>query len=859
MKKALIFVLVLVLVASCALLIACNNVTEIKFKEDTVPPQVIRTKTIDYSKIRIIVTMENGDETELSLTDKNVSYTPIDVSTTGTKQLTASYGGKKAEAFITVVEGDIDDYIVTGFENSDGYNAYLEAKEKKTNKEAEFVDRNAPYIVGSDNGYVFIPKTTAVLGTDIVTNAQVKTTYKLYIKNGGSYSELTGTDKDEYLTSAENNIYYFTDQANGKAFKLEVTLADTYDTILDVSKKTVEHEFEVTEGYNVYDAWGMAVMDTLNVKSWAAIKQMKLAWDNGKAISEFTNVSKVILHNNITVKKDNLPTNYFWTENEEALTNGKSYQDAYGRAPEKLKNLLTGSLKEVYLGEAWEENGNWNRNQRGLYVNEGISLYGNYLTLSYDAGYTVDGNNNVTAPNGGIYVVYDYQQENRSNVTYPEPHWNLIAYRSKTEGSENNVASIENVYFVGQTQKTENTKLPGGLGMVFSELQELTINNVIGNQWYFNVHISENDASVTMDGSKFYDSFSHMVFGWYANELHVTNSTFKRAGGPLFILQSPSYVSGSSGELQNDRHNALNFTIDSTNDLENWLSGAEAWFEINLDVKSRAAVQQMLGLNTVLDKDLNKNYCKMENGIPKYNMLMILIPFTDDVFDNQHHLAGSITIGDDVYSMNDPVLNIRDTAQKLADLVDGLKTNFASELEESHIAALDKLKTGALNNIVNNNALLPLTLAPLYKSGNNYAYNNTENMFIMPAVVQGLAQLSDGAELAVSILQGKLNEVKTVISQAEAEGGDASQQKQMAAVLQTTIEKWQSWIESVKPLADLNADTDEQISANWAQGWANSEDYAALWVNPGGLGDPDFTLNYFMIMFAENPAATPAA
>lgn len=891
MKKTLILILAIILVISCTLLVACNgNVTGIEFKNDTVPSEVIRGTTIDYSAIKIVVTMENGNETELSLTDKNVSYAPIDVSTTGAKTLTVNYGGKSKQTVINVVEGDVDDYTVTGFENTDGYNSYIEAKKDKTNKDEEFYYRDAPYTVGYNNGYVFIPKTTAILdaNSDAVINSKVKTTYKLSLKNGATYTELTSADLNTYVSKVENNVYYFTEAADGKMFKLDVTLADTYETILDASKKTITQEFKVVEGYNAYDALGLSVLDNLNNKSWESIKQTKLAWDNGKALSEFTNVSKVIIHNNITVKKENLPANYFWTEGEAALNGDNiSYQDAYGMSPTKLKNLLKGSLKEVYLGEDWEGGGR--NDQRGLFVNDGISLYGNYLTLSYEAGYVEDkGSGAVTAPNGGIYVVNDFNQEagDENKKEYPEGHWNFIAYRCKTDESKTNTATIENVYFTGKTQKTENTNVPCGLGMVSSELGKLEVKNTIGNQWYYNFNIDDNTASLKLDGGKFFDSFSQMIYSWYCKGMEVTNTTLKRSGGPLIILQTPSYAGGSSGALDGWA-NAVNFKIDSTNNLENWLTGEEVWFKINAK-GADAAIEQMFSLAGLMNgAPVNSNYVKKVQGsdgedITMYNAIMLLIPAPGDIFDNQKHLAGSITIGDNVYSMDDPILNIRDTVQEFATLATLLKDNFGSqESFEPYAGQIDTLiyiANGLVGGLTPGGPaadenMLKLLLAPLYKSGNNYAYTDTEILFPVPALVRALSNFSNGAKLAVSILTGELENLKAYIAQIEEAGGDASQYKEMAGLMTNLISRLQNWIAKAKPLTDLaeglevasqdksvqNA-VDEQIKQRWAQSWAtNSEDYVALWINPGGLGSPDFKINYFMLVFAENPAATPAA
>lgn len=856
-----------VLVLSSVLLIACNaNVVEVKFKEETIPTDVKRNDVIDYSLIKIVVTYDNETTAEMSLTDKGVTYQGIDTSTTGNKTLTVNFGGKSDQTVINVQELDVEDYTVTGFENTDGYRTYLEAIKEKDEKEIEFFNRNDAYAVGFVNGYKCVPKTTATDGTNAVINDKVKTTYTLSIKNGTDYTTLSGTELTKYLSKVENNIYYFTEEADGKQFKLDVTLDESYETILSAAKKTVSQEFVVVNGYNAYDALGLSVLDNLNTKSWAGIKNTTLAWDT-KKLNEYGDVKQVILHNNITVSKNDLPSNYFWTKDENPNRPGTiSYEDAYGRSPADLKPLLEGSLKEINLGEKWE--GDSRSGQRGLYVSDGIGLLGNYLDLSYSTGLVITGEGDsqtVTAPNGGIYIVNDYNQETNNTKIYPEGHWNFISFRYKTAEAEQHKAEIKNVRFVGQTQKTENTKIPCGLGMISSELLELKVDNTIGTKWFFNFNIDANTGNLTLDKSKFYDSFSQMLFSYYGSGMNVTNTALKRAGGPLIILQTPSYASGSSGALDGWT-NAMDFNIDSTNDLENWLTGQEVWFKINATGYD-SAIEKMFGLNGLLETQLGKKYTRKvgsgKDEMTQYNALMLLIPAPGDIFTNQKHLAGSITIGDNVYSMDDPILNIKDTLQRLADLATELKTAFASELDDNAKTALDQLIGGA-TELKDNQALLPLTILPLHKSGNNYAYNDTAKLFPVADVIKPLVQLSGGAQQVVTLLQGKLDQVNADITQTEAAGGDATQLKAQAAAITALISQWQAWIESVKPMTDLAegiditaSDANDKISAKWDANWRQeSENYTALWVNPGGLdaSNLNFNLQYFMLIFGEAPA-----
>ena len=846
-KKILIFLLTAVLVFSCVALIACNaNVVGIKFKADTLPVDVKRNDTIDYSTVKITVTYDDGTTKELSLTDKSVSYEPIDTSTTGNKTLTATFASQHDQATINVRELNVEDYTVTAFENSDGYVAYKEAvKEKPNNTEIEFFDRETPYTVGYVNGYKFVPKTTVTDGTTQIINDNVKTTYALSVKGSSAYEALSGANLTRYLSKVENNVYYFTEEAANKQFKLDVTLDGSYDTILDSTKKTVSQEFVVVNGYNVYDALGLSVLDNLNVKSWASIKNTTLDWDS-KPLSQYGDVFQVVLHNNIEVTKSDLPANYFWTVGETAVGNGISYADALGMAPQQLKHLLPGSLKETCLGEDWENGAH--SQQRGLYSSDGIGISGNYLTLSYKTGFTVSGegaNQTASAPNGGIYIVHDFNQETNKTTLYPESHYNFVFY--KKTNRENTNPTISNVYFVGQTKKTEATGIPAGVIMLTTEDIHATVNNVIGSQWFANVDLSGDETSMTMSNCKLYDSFSQMIYSWYGKSFTINHSELKRAGGPLVIMTS-------AHEGQDRSKIAANIDEYTVNHMENWLTGNEVWFTINLGNEGNTVVPQLLGLSKALGEKYYKESGSGDDKKEMYNVLMVLIPTPGDIFDNQHKLGGQVTVGEDVYSMDDSVLalagQLSSVAGEFVTLVNSLPAAVTGSLTQEQQGLLNMLKEGAAQ-MQTSTASLPF--APIYKSGDNYAYTADMVHLNFSDIIAGVKQLSFGASTIADLLKG-------AAAQYQA-GGDAA----TAQALTALAAQFTAWANKVNPIANLvtvadktplDDDFGQAVDTAWKNGWNSSPEFAAVWVNPGGLKpEPDVNIKPFMVVFGAALAA----
>ena len=762
MKKILVFMLSLLFALSCVLLAACNaTVTDLKI--DNAPSQVTRGEEIDYSKINVVATFDDGTTKTFALTDssKGVSYKPIDTSSTGAKTLQAKYGGKTAQTTITVVGGDIDvdNVVVTEYNNTDGYNEYLEAKkEQTTNKEIEFYNRPEYYKVGTANGYLFLPVVTAIDENDEeVTLEKVETTYKLYKKDGDKFVEVTGDSVKTYLSNVEDNIYYFTAAAEHEVFKLEVTLGEGYTLLDEEMSTTVAQEFEVVSGYNAYDALGFSVLDNRNVKSWSSLKEHKFAWDNGKNLSDFTDVEQVILHNNITITASDLPANYFWKVNEPASKEGSvSYSDAERRVPENLREYLAGSLKEVYLGEDWEEGSD--HHQRGLYVTDAIGLSGNYLKVDYVTNMNTNGDN-------GLYVVHDFNQSEGKKSSYPESHSSLISYRhegvdySTVKGNR----TIENVYFVGQTSKTENDKIPAGLMMVSSNIADLKISNTIGAKWFCNATLDGlAEGTISLDGCKFYDSFSQMIYSYGQRAIDIKNSEMKRAGGPVIIMQTRT-GDGASGA----RHTVL--TIDSTKNMESWVSGAEMWFRINME-GSDSVVSTMLQMASLSDYYASTHY--MVDG--KANLIAVVIPEPSKVMTNQYEIPGTVTIGGDEYGMDAPVykalINLSATAGQGAALAETTRTQLSGQLGE-YEQYLGALKDGFT---LVQNYTQALAYAPIYKCGNAYAYadyddNSQPRLNSLATLVSSLTDsdeqqpmsLYDGVKLVISTLGIKIAELES--------------------------------------------------------------------------------------------------
>lgn len=619
------------------------EVQSIYIKESTLPKVIKQGSKIDYASVVLVVVFSDGKESEIPVTANGVKYDAIDTSVAGKVIFKVTYAKKEATAEVTIEEI----YSVTEFSNTDGYKMYEVNKAEQSNKENEFYVKDVPYTVGSVNGYVCNPKVIAV---DIMSGGDkeielknVKTDYELFEYD--SATALSGDALTKYLSKVENNVYYFTSEANDKLFRLRITLSDEYETILDTPY--IEQTIKVVDGYNVYDANGLSVLDNLNNVAWAEMKDTKLDWDEHK-LSGYADIKQVILHDEIIVKKSDLPAKYFWAEGDEAVGGGRSYADALSRLPENMRHLLAGSLKETNWGETYNIDGG----QRGLYASNGIGLNGNYMQVSYEDGLVVDDKGDVTAPNGGIYVAWDFN-DMAKETDYAKPHVSFVAYKNVDEQNAKGNRIVQNVLFVGRTGKTDNTNLPAAIMMFHSALTEnkATLDNIVANSWFANVELN-NRTTLDITNCKFYSSFSQMVYGYYAKEINVVNCEMKRSGGPLFILQSATDNMGED-RIANES-TVLN--IDSTANMESWLSGREAWFAINTK-EAMPVVNQLMTLTKIVDNTAGTNFFRMDGELAKSNVIAVIIPSPGDAFTNQYTLNGKINVGTNSYGMDDATFN----------------------------------------------------------------------------------------------------------------------------------------------------------------------------------------------------------
>lgn len=686
MNKNRLKIILFLLVASITLftLSACTQVSlqSLKLNDATFKMVYDLNESINYSNVEVIATYSNGEKSTFKLDGTNsATYIPIDTSSIGEKQFKITFEGKELNVKVLVKTAK-----ALSFSLPQSYLNYLENSKHKSVElisENEFFVKEQPYLVGNVNKFKFEP----LLITDTGEIANPKTTFKLYEKLKGEYSLV---DDSNYVTKQEN-LYKFNDASLNKYFKLEVSLdTSVYDVsllTLTGAEPTISIEFKVVSAYNAYDTLGLSVMDDLNVKNWAQLKQTTLVYDD-KKLSEYTNVNLVVLQNDIAIDANLLPQNYFWQE----------YMTGYNTALASVKNAdsvtnntigfldkLKGSLRNGINGDTYNHCGNFDEGQKlniydensdginenynedwscenvqkGIFNTSKCSLSGNYMTLSVKD----------SQDRRFLQVIgHNYNVNNTNSMANPYSAWSIFKFY-KTHFAKENSSNlsptgedvnvyVENVKMIGNMPKENKNGTPAGLMAINAFVDTLDINNVITTQFYTHFVVDGNEdravCTINLNNSRMSDAFSNMFFLW-RSKVNVYNSIIKNAGGPLFILCDSNRP---ITEPATDKNMPV-INIDDKSVLSSYASGTEAWYVMNN--ASLLFTNLKSNLNNALKTLTNKSFVHNINGAEQINLIAVVIPNAEDLSSSltpQVNIYGKVIRNNEVFDLNDKVTNI---------------------------------------------------------------------------------------------------------------------------------------------------------------------------------------------------------
>lgn len=536
---------------------------------------------------------------------------------------TLEQGGDKKDSTM-VVSGDVTLHAhwntlqeppeVSSFLPSKGYQTYR-ANSTRTTEEgrADFRVLNLPYEVGNVNPFFFEPEVAAtVQGGQSETIQNPVVNAKIYSKDdvGGEYTLLQGDELSAIVTKTGNK-YTFTDEAADKYIKMELSL-DT--SVYDIEPKAnlVTVEFKVVgNAYNVYNQTGLSVMADLEKRAWSEIwgcdtqiegntvkvipndKSLRFEWDDDFLCNYVDKIDWVILHNDIELDPDNMPSLYFWTKDEKGQAK-KETSVLYDEATNNLKgsdaaapfaNKLVGTLRDGanMTGDLRYTDANYCRVMdvnrvdyngvqiqgnhgvetdiglnmaKGLFTTKRVSVSGNYQSITYTKHIDTDDDSSERSELGRLLVSYSDYDGPGTAVNDPVSHWNVFQMiQSRIKGAEKRSFAIKNLGFAGNNSVNDVSSSNfhyAGLMMSSSYTADISYSNVYASDFYVNV-VQDNygdftfvddkfdesgeavNSIVNIDSCKFYDAYSNMNYMWRGH-VKVQNSEMIGSGGPIFIM-----------------------------------------------------------------------------------------------------------------------------------------------------------------------------------------------------------------------------------------------------------------------------------------------------------------------------------
>lgn len=562
---------------------------------------------------------------------------------------TTEYGEDSVEITITVTEAAVVLTAIEAFskplfisEYEEKLSSINENPEEEEFEQSFFKNEGVEYyVVGDDNAFKFLPVAKIfneeTVAMETLARFTANSTVKMLVDT--EYATLTKTPKAdssyvyEYYNGetllltedAVNNEFKFEENAVGQVFKLSVK-PDEGVYQYDAELEAVEFTVQIVDGYNVYTAGQLAVFDNTDRAEWTSLKAL-----NGVAN---VTTNGVVLHQNTILTASDIPEAYQYTLADDYNV---KYKDENGNVgtPEEF------GLTRTFLKNQFD--GNPVIYERQLATGAKFNFYGNYFDLDLTE----------------VPLVASFQPTgmNESETWYGNDFSNTSLFRAQgqpdTLGEQDEEFNFYNLAMKGNAkaqqlvldesttgQHTDETLVYAG-GLIGTKVDDVTASydNVRAYEFFIALFAESKGggaAYVDYNRAKVYDSFQDALFLWGNAHANVTNSYFKRAGGPLALMQHV--------DPKNSDTDIPTLTIDNNSVMEAYVTGSEIWFST---VGGASVIDQLRYMDTNLFNNMGKTVFKgrTAQGGGKMNMVSLLTCDASNVNDllGETAIQGSVS------------------------------------------------------------------------------------------------------------------------------------------------------------------------------------------------------------------------
>ena len=486
-----------------------------------------------------------------------------------------------------------DHYVIQGWEAP---------KSMASRNDTKFNIKSKTYVVGNDNDFVFKPNITATYSKTQPTLVketinEYRTASKIYKCDDEACATSTlleGENLSNYVEDIGEYTfsYKFSQAAEGNVYKIEIRPYWQQD---DFVQSIV---VKVVDGYNVTNAKELGVMtnyhDSHDGKQYEYVEAWKTFLGNNGITKTTSN--GIILHDNITITIDDLPSIFF---------------DKVG---------TTTYLDDYVIPYTHQ-----------LEANETFGLYGNYFTIDASEMPLI---NTVKADGNVSHTALFKFRLNEINCAQ-----STCNYSDTTNASmvDVNIRGNNPKFYDGEGNErdaeTDSEKNAGYGGLIMEKPQYLnmTIDNSIVEDFFINLYAdndTRNSGKLTIKNSIATNAFQNILFSYGGMPIDIIDSTLEKCGGPAIIAQ----------HLHPDSSDDMGMppVINITNSkVESYVTGSENWFTAFKD-----KVAGIIALNTGIFSNFNSFI--REDG--KMNIVGVFMSQGYTITDLSNKSQGKLTI-----------------------------------------------------------------------------------------------------------------------------------------------------------------------------------------------------------------------
>ncbi len=442
--------------------------------------------------------------------------------------ISSSTSDEESSSTSSSQQGDV--YYLTAVGQNANYAKYLSNIAIDSSRDDGFKVRNSQFRVGDDNSFQFKPILTVVDDDFLPVSSDrwdKPFDIKVEVKNGDNYVNAE-TSLYEIVDDKEC-IINFAEEAVGKTFRL--TVVPTGISEESKTNFTKVLEFDVVDGYNVYDAKEISLLETRQSKDNS--EEMELdAWPNFKTahnIDPDLAPKNLILQSDIRITLDDLPAEVLYDANK----HGETYK---------------GTMRDwsaIYT----------------LDTNREITLFGNYFQFDFS--------------NLPLITYYD-------SGSHVNSHSELFAVQ---KGS----FTLQDINVTGNSKyatKDGEDKYAGGLMLLKARdaCEEINTNNILARDCFItmmgeNTTTAKGYVDYAINDCKFSNNYNSFLYNW-SGVMTAKNTDFVKVGGPIVIQDHTNVSSGE--KYESDDYTTINGktskTIFNNCKLDNYVAGSEAWF-----------------------------------------------------------------------------------------------------------------------------------------------------------------------------------------------------------------------------------------------------------------------------------------